>query len=102
MGGGGDWKDHMKAIYTKSEFESPPPVITTERGSFRAGDAVLCRVRRCESLERAGSGCAPPPPPHVEEFEGVLESASLWQPFWWVRSGTGLKYVWNDEMERKQ
>jgi hypothetical protein len=87
----------MKAIFTRSEYEPPPPVILTEQGCLRAGDAVRCRVRRCESAGKEGEGFNEP---WIDEFDGVLERPSLFQPMWWVRSGDGLRFVWNDEMEK--
>jgi hypothetical protein len=38
--------------------------------------------------------------PRIEEFDGVLERPSLFQPMWWVRNGDEIRFVWTDEMER--
>lgn len=90
-------EEAVKAIYTRSEYESPPPVILTERGFFRAGDRVRCKVRRCESTGKEGVVLMEP---RIEEFDGVLERPSMFQPMWWVRNGDEIRFVWTDEMER--
>lgn len=84
-------------------FRSEEPVRDheheTSRGCFRSGDAVLCRIRRCESDKKEGGF---PMPPRIEELNGILDRPSTFQPMWWVRVGDSLRYVWTDEIERKK
>lgn len=88
-----------RSLMFQSEEPVRQPKIPTERGCFKSGDSVVCRVRRCESSGKEGEGISEP---RVEEMEGTLERPSLYQPMWWVRVGDSLRYVWTDEIERKK
>lgn len=83
----------------RSEEPVREPVPPKSMGCFHAGDPVVCRVRRCESTGKDGVEIGEP---FVEVLEGVLERPSIHQPMWWVRVGDTLRYVWTDEIERKQ
>lgn len=88
-----------RSLLFQSEEPVRQPEMPTERGCFKSGDRVVCRVRRCESTGKEGSETMPP---RIEVLEGILERPSTFQPMWWVRVGDSLRYVWTDEIERKK
>lgn len=74
------------------------PVEMVSSAGFRRGQEVRCHVRRCESGGREGEIIHEP---RIEHMDGVLEWASMSGAMWWVRTESGLRFVWNDELEAK-
>lgn len=77
---------------------SAPVADLSSRGGLRAGDQVLCRIRRCPSNAREGNGFMEP---FIEEIEGSLSRVCFSGPFWWVDTKDGIRLVYIDELEKK-